>query len=105
MSRTTILAALLGGAALLPATAFASAIQDDIAACGSVAEEAGVLETGTYSLRFEDDEGNRNRVLTLKALKSDGTDAELIECRMERRKVLEVVSLDAAPSAVSLSAR
>jgi hypothetical protein len=77
--------------AFAPVAASAASIQDDIAACGAMAEEAGVLTAGTYSLRFVDDEGNRNRVLTLKAIMSDGSDAKVVECRMKRSKVLEVV--------------
>lgn len=91
---TKTLTALLAAAALLPAGAAAASIQDDIASCGASADEAGVLTAGTYSLRFVDDEGNRNRVLTLKAIKTDGSDAELIECRMKRSEVVEVVTAE-----------
>ena len=75
----------------LAAAAQAGAIQDDIQACGAAASEAGLLPEEGVSLRFMSDEGNRNRVLTLKAIYSDGTEPTMLECRMSRRTVKEVV--------------
>ena len=84
LSTAAVLAVAFGAAQ-------ASAIQDDIQACGAAAAEAGLLADDGVRLRFVSDEGNRNRVLTLKAIFSDGTEPKMIECRMNRRKVKEVV--------------
>lgn len=92
---THTLTALAAAAVLSPlATASAGSIQDDIAACGAAAEEASLLTEGAYSLRFVDDEGNRNRVLTLKAIRTDGSRPEILDCRMKRSRVVEVVTAE-----------
>ena len=87
MIRTAI--AVAASAAALAATA-AAGIQDDIEACGALAIEEGLIaETGT-TIRFVSDKGNRNRVLTLKAIQGRD-DAKVFECRMKRTEVIEVV--------------
>ena len=89
MFRTALITA--AALAVSVSAGHASAIQDDIQACGAAAAEAGLLPEDGARLRFVSDQGNRNRVLTLKAIFSDGTEPKMIECRMNRRKVKEVV--------------
>ena len=89
MFRTALTAAAVLSVTL--GAAQASAIQDDIQACGAAATEAGLLPEDGARLRFVSDEGNRNRVLMLKAIFSDGAEPKMLECRMSRRKVKEVV--------------
>ena len=89
MFRTALTAA--AALALTTAAAQAGAIQEDIQACGAAATEAGLIPAEGVSLRFVSDAGNRNRVLMLKAIHADGTEPTMIECRMNRRKVKEVV--------------
>ena len=86
-ARTPLLAAAT--LAVLATSAHALDIQDDVRACGEAAVAAGLI-TEEARLRFVDDEGNRNRVLTLRAL-SDTTEPVDIDCRMNRTKVREVV--------------
>ena len=91
MVRTsTPLALIAAGAAFLASEAFAGGIQDDIESCGTVAIETGLINDEGTTLRFVSDKGNRNRVLTLKAVQGRN-DAKVIECRMKRAQVIEVV--------------
>lgn len=71
-------------------TAHAFGLNDDIASCAAAIEDANLLGDANYNLDFVDDEGKRNRVLTLEA-NVVGGDNVIIECRMNRSKVLEVV--------------
>ena len=89
MFRTLLLTAAV--ALPLAVSAQGGAIQDDIQACGAAATEAGLLPEDGVSLRFVSDKGNRNRVLMLKAIYTDGTEPKTLECRMSRRAVKEVV--------------
>lgn len=88
----TFAAAALSFSAFGTATAFN--INDDIATCQDVIEETELMGDETYVLKFVDDEGNRNRVLTLEAV-IVGKDDVMIECRMSRSKVKEVVIVEA----------
>ena len=90
MTKHRPLFAVAAVAALAGATAHAG-IQDDIEACGAAAVEAGLIAEDGTLLRFVDDEGNRNRTLTFKALRSDAEPVTLA-CKMKRTKVLEVVT-------------
>lgn len=65
-------------------------INDDIASCRDAIEEADLMGGQDFALKLVDDFGNRNRVITLEAVVV-GADDQLIECRMNRSKVLEVV--------------
>ena len=89
MTRLPLFAAA-GLAALAGAGAHAAGIQDDIQACGEAAVEAGLIQADGTTLRFVSDQGNRNRTLTLKAI-TDGAEPVLLDCKMKRRTVLEVV--------------
>lgn len=77
-------------AALVGAAAHAASIQDDISACGEAAVAADLIQEDGTTLRFVSDEGNRNRTLTLKAITGDA-EPIVLDCKMKRRKVLEVV--------------
>ncbi|MEM9809603.1 MAG: hypothetical protein AAF788_00085 [Pseudomonadota bacterium] len=66
-------------------------INDDINNCRAAIDDAGLMAGQEFSLRFIDDQGNRNRVLTLEAVVVGGED-QTIECRMSRSKVNEVVA-------------
>ncbi|NRA29950.1 MAG: hypothetical protein HRU11_06770 [Parvularculaceae bacterium] len=74
-------------------TAFAS-LSDDINNCRAAIDEAGLLGEAEYTLDFIDDKGNRNRVITLEA-NVVGADDAVIECRMSRSKIKEVVVVEA----------
>lgn len=75
-------------------TANAFGINDDIASCAAAIEEAELLGDVEYNLDFVSDLGKRNRVLTLEA-NIVGADDVIIECRMSRSKVNEVVIVPA----------
>ncbi|MEO1657301.1 MAG: hypothetical protein AAFR65_06230 [Pseudomonadota bacterium] len=78
-------------AALVTAFGIANAgINDDINNCRAAIDEAGLIGGQSFTLRFVDDQGNRSRVLTLEAVVVGGDD-KMIECRMSRSKVNEVV--------------
>lgn len=75
-------------------TAQAGDINDDINACRDAIDEAELMGDTAFTLKLLDDEGNRNRVVTLEAVVVGGED-KVIECRMNRSKVKEVVFADA----------
>ncbi|GGY44790.1 hypothetical protein [Parvularcula lutaonensis] len=70
--------------------AHAGSLNDDINNCRAAIVEAGLLGDAEFNLDFVDDKGNRNRVLTLEANVVGGEDV-IIECRMSRSKIKEVV--------------
>lgn len=81
----------LSAAALTAAFGIAQAgINDDINNCRAAIDDAGLIGNEAFTLRFVDDQGNRSRVLTLEAVVVGGAD-KVIECRMSRSKVNEVV--------------
>lgn len=75
-------------------TANAASISDDINNCRAAIDEAKLLGDAEYNLDFVGDKGNRNRVLTLEANVVGGDDV-VIECRMSRSTIKEVVIADA----------
>ena len=88
----TIAAAALSFSAFGTAVAFN--LNDDIENCAAAIEEAELMGDATYVLEFVDDQGNRNRVLTLEAV-VPGADDVMIECRMSRSKIKEVAIVEA----------
>ncbi|MEM0928742.1 MAG: hypothetical protein AAGI89_05565 [Pseudomonadota bacterium] len=81
----------LSAAALAATLGIANAgINDDINNCRAAIDDAGLIGSEAFTLRFVDDQGNRSRVLTLEAVVVGGDD-KMIECRMTRSKVNEVV--------------
>ena len=77
-------------AAFASAAAHAGGIQDDIEACGEAAVAATLIEEEGTLLRFVSDRGNRNRTLTLKALRDDA-EPLVLACKMKRSDVEEVM--------------
>lgn len=75
-------------------TANAFGINDDIENCAAAIEEAELLGDAEYNLDFVSDHGRRSRVLTLEA-RVVGADNVMIECRMSRSTVNEVVIVEA----------
>ena len=75
-------------------TAHAFGINDDIASCAAAISEAELLGDAEYNLDFVSDQGKRSRVLTLEA-NVVGADDVIIECRMSRSNVKEVVIVEA----------
>lgn len=74
-------------------TAFAG-LSDDINNCRAAIDEAELFGDVEYTLDFIDDKGNRNRVITLEA-NIVGADDAVVECRMSRSKIKEVVVVEA----------
>ncbi|MEM1380397.1 MAG: hypothetical protein AAGH41_07225 [Pseudomonadota bacterium] len=72
----------------------AGSLSDDINNCRAAIDEAELFGDAEFTLDFVDDYGKRNRVLTLEANVVGGADA-IVECRMSRSKIKEVVIVEA----------
>lgn len=94
MLKTTQISAIALAFAGMFGTANAFSINDDIANCAAAIIDAELLGDAEYNLDFVSDQGRRNRVLTLEA-NVVGADDVIIECRMSRSKVNEVVIVEA----------
>lgn len=94
MLKTLTLSTVAALAFLAAGSASAFNINDDIEKCAEAIADAELLGDVEYNLNFVDDQGNRNRVLTLEA-KVVGGDNVTIECRMNRSKIKEVVIVEA----------
>ncbi len=95
MLNTAKTLAFAGLTALSLGVAHAGSISDDINNCRAAMDEASLFGDAEYTLDFVKDYGNRNRVLTLKA-NIVGADEAVVECRMKRTAVVDVVIAEEA---------
>ena len=71
-----------------------ASLTEDINNCRAAIDEAGLFGDAEYTLDFVDDYGKRERVITLEA-NVVGADDAIVECRMNRSKIKEVVIVEA----------
>jgi hypothetical protein len=87
-----VAAAATAFAVITPASA--ASLNDDINNCRAAMVDAELFGDAEFNINFVKDQGNRNRVLTLEAKVVGGED-HLVECRMKRSAIKEVVIVDA----------